>query len=370
MSGRIRTRFSSVKDIGEITEFIRTYWNANHIFVTNPELLSWQHESPSDPGNALTYLISERLDLGNKAHIVGVLGYMPFSRFDTKADLQEVSLAIWKVREDINAPGLGIQMLKTLQKQLQPTLVCAIGTSKVVRPIYQALGYEVGVLHHAALFSETRSESSASIACGVPEVARMDGAVDAQVHLQKFELKNLPSIDEIKIIDELGIINQPCKTWKYLVNRYLEHPWYEYGLRGVFVDNALVAVFVWRRVTVDQLSILRIVDFVGPSNCLAYCAGALRTELSEASCDYIDIMCWGIDAEILKRGGFVSPDEFPDLILPNYFSPFVQSNVQIEIAVKVVSGSTEAPVRLFRADSDQDRPNCPDDLRTRSNVVQ
>jgi hypothetical protein len=49
------------------------------------------------------------------------------------------------------------------------------------------------------------------------------------------------------------------------------------------------------------------------------------------------------------------------LVLPNYFSPFERRNVEIEFAYKVTDDTT--PVRLFRADSDQDRPNRIEELR-------
>ena len=45
------------------------------------------------------------------------------------------------------------------------------------------------------------------------------------------------------------------------------------------------------------------------------------------------------------------------MVLPNYFSPFERRNVEIELAVRVFDPEWEGPLRLFRADSDQDRPN-------------
>jgi hypothetical protein len=41
-----------------------------------------------------------------------------------------------------------------------------------------------------------------------------------------------------------------------------------------------------------------------------------------------------------------------NLIIPNYFEPFEQKNVKIELAYKA-----DFPYVAFKGDSDQDRPN-------------
>ena len=68
-------------------------------------------------------------------------------------------------------------------------------------------------------------------------------------------------------------------------------------------------------------------------------------------------MHWGIDAAILREGGFVSLTDDADLVVPNYFSPFERHNVQVELAVKVLDDDTPEPA-LFRADADQTAEPC------------
>ena len=43
------------------------------------------------------------------------------------------------------------------------------------------------------------------------------------------------------------------------------------------------------------------------------------------------------------------------LVIPNYFEPFEQKNIDIKFAYK--TAQSLPPVRLFKADGDQDRPS-------------
>lgn len=71
-------------------------------------------------------------------------------------------------------------------------------------------------------------------------------------------------------------------------------------------------------------------------------------------CEYVDVVQFGIDVDALHAVGFVDRQVMPGLIIPNYFEPLSLMNVEVSFALRA---SGDLPVRLFRADSDQDRPN-------------
>src|SRR5690606_16042836 len=106
--------------------------------------------------------------------------------------------------------------------------------------------------------------------------------------------------------------------------------------------------------------VLRIVDIVGAVAWLADAGPALRAEVVAADAEYIDLVQWGVDPDLLAAAGFVNPDAHRDLVLPNYFSPFERRNITIGASLRQVGEGS--PARMFRADSDQDRPNVLDDL--------
>lgn len=356
MKSRIEICFAKTSDEPQISKFLREHWRADHIFVTHPELMRWQHKSPDAPGEAITYILGRRINADESSEILALLGYIPFRRFDSEADCTELALAIWKVRDDAGTPGLGIQLLKTIQRNLSPALICAIGTSKVVRPIYKALGYKVGALSQAALFQAT-APLGETVATGVPEVARRKIDEDTGVDIRPVIAESLPDGISIASVNTLSIENLPRKSWSYILNRYVRHPYYDYEIRTVTADGHLRAILVWRRVLAPTGHVLRIVDVVGDANVLARCGAALRRELMTASCEYVDLVHWGVASDSLQSAGFVCPDDHPELVLPNYFEPFERRNVQIEIAYRIDPKLADKKLFLYRADSDQDRPN-------------
>ena len=58
----------------------------------------------------------------------------------------------------------------------------------------------------------------------------------------------------------------------------------------------------------------------------------------------------GVDSNILQKAGWIKLDE-TDNIIPNYFSPYEQINVDINYC------TSDENIVLFRGDGDQDRPN-------------
>lgn len=351
----IRVRIADVADQARLVEFIRDHWAATHIFTERPQVFAWQHLQAD---GRLNMVLAE--DTGPpQAAVLGVLGFIPMGRFDPALGDRDVMLAIWKVRDEGVPPGLGLRLLKFLQAELAPRLVAAIGTSQMVRPIYQVLGYQVGALRHSALFHPGRS-ADLRIAAGVPAAAFEPApTVDSAVELLRID-ESIP--DRLRAaIDQLAADRAPAKSWGYVAERFLLHPWYRYQVRAVQRDGETVAVVVWRVVEAAGARALRIVDIIGDPDWLRDSRGALQREVIDGDAEYIDLVQWGVDEHVLIDGGFVSTATTPGLVLPNYFSPFEARNVEIELAYKVLDGS-EPPVQLYRADSDQDRPNLVTDV--------
>lgn len=356
MKNDIEIVFAHKSDKLKIIEFLHDHWRKNHIFVTNPEVMLWQHQSPQPLSEQLTFVFAQRKNSNGQNELLALLGYIPFRRFDNAADWSELALAIWKVRDDAGTPGLGLQLLKNIQRQLDPAMICAVGISEIVKPIYQALGYTVSYLAHFALFSQKKS-SGGGVASGVPLDAWKDIPAVSNVKILPVIGESLPPDITPTFFDRLGCMSLPRKSWRYVVNRYIRHPWYQYNVRIVFIGKSPEACIIYRKVSIPEGSILRIVDALGNLEVLEYCGGSFREILDEQDCQYIDLMQWGIPEHVLMTGGFVSKKDHPDLILPNYFSPFEKRNIDIDIAFKVYAGLKDQQVRLFRADSDQDRPN-------------
>lgn len=341
----IQIRFAESADRPALVEFIRDHWSSTHIFAERPEVFDWQYGT----GERVNMILAADVrDEGST--ILGILGFIPTGRFDASLGDRDVLLAIWKVRDDA-PPGLGLRLLKQIERDLSARLIGAIGISQIVKPIYGLLKYEVGSMVQSAIIRPDATEFK--IADGVPtEVVQADAAEpDPELLLETID----DSPDTLAAIDALASSQVPAKSHGYLIERYVDHPWYRYHLRIVRVAGRPVSVLVWRAVEVEGSRVLRIVDIVGDVTWLARAQGHLQALTVEHDAEYIDLVQTGIDDAILDAGGFVTMGRVPDLVLPNYFSPFERRNVEVEFAYKVTGDDT--PVRLFRADSDQDRPN-------------
>ena len=346
----IQIRFAESADQPALVEFIRDHWSSTHVFAERPDVFDWQYGTGERVNMILAVDVRDSASGMGGSTVLGVLGFIPMGRFDPSLGDRDVLLAIWKVRDDA-PPGLGLRLLKQIERDLSARLIGAIGISQMVKPIYGLLKYEVGSMVQSAVIRPNASEFR--IADGVPaEVVQADAAArDPELLLEPID----DSPDTLAAIDAVASSQVPAKSHRYLVERYVDHPWYRYQLRLVRLAGRPVAVLVWRAVEAEGSRVLRIVDIVGDVSWLARAQGHLETLTVEHDAEYIDLVQTGIDDAILDAGGFLTIGPDLDLTLPNYFSPFERRNVAIEFAYKVADDDT--PVRLFRADSDQDRPN-------------
>lgn len=298
-------------------------------------------------------MVARRAGDESTGALLGVLGFIPFRRFDPAASWTELALALWKVRPDAQVPGLGVRLHHAVMKLCQPELVCVLGTTEVVRPLYRSLGYQLGTMAHAALFRATGGE--AAVARSVPAEAYEPLAADPGIEWVDYRPAGGVLSQQV---DELAAANAPRKSSRYVQLRYLKHPCYHYEVRLVWAEGRARALVIWRRVDTPLGSVLRIVDIIGDAGVIGRCGSNLQSEVDRAGCEYVDVVCFGIAAEVFRAAGFVALDDHPDLVLPSHFSPFKQANVRIGIAYKCdAQRMEERKLRLFRADSDQDRPN-------------
>ena len=110
------------------------------------------------------------------------------------------------------------------------------------------------------------------------------------------------------------------------------------------------AVFVLRVQECKGTRVVRFVDCIGCLEALTCITPFIDDILDQEYAEYIDMYEKGVPEEILRRAGWKRVDE-TDNIIPNYFSPYVQCNVDINYC------TANENIVLFRGDGDQDRPN-------------
>lgn len=330
----IKIKQCELFEVDELLNFIDNEWKKDHIFTKDKELFDWQHKGKK----CYHFILAKEGD-----EILGVLGYIPTSQYSPKLEINnEIWLAIWKIKDGVNKPGLGLMLLNYLKKTLNNPTICSLGLSKEVIPIYKALKYEVGTLSHRAFFNQSMTSFS---------IASPNEKYKIKVYNDDFSYEIADGIYQLSSSDEISLFSSnPKKDREYLEGRYFNHPRYRY--RSCFIydkDEELLVVFIYREVKVDDVTVARIVDAFGESLIQSKYNGVISRFIIDNSFEYLDIVS---NLKDEPNSGFLESSN--EIIIPNYFEPFVKQNVKVDFAYKA---NTSGDFVIYRGDSDQDRPN-------------
>jgi hypothetical protein len=337
--------FATKSDGEEILSFINAHWQQGHIFTKDPSLFEWQHGNPST--DDLSFVLA-REDGGGE--ILGILGYVPVSRYAPASRTGDLTLATWKVRDDCEINGLGVFLYKALTKRMKPKFIGVSGLSEMVVPIYKAMRFKTGTMAQHVFFN--RDEIVGELAAGVGAAALPSFSIATE----RFQtIRNISDIPDAfaSVIGTASEKSLPFRGVDYIIGRYCNHPTYHYAMSAV----NRVACFIWRKITTEQGSCLRVVDYFGDADGLKGTGAAMQSLLKEEGADYIDIVHAGLDSASLTDAGFVDRRDIDGLVVPHYFEPFEQRNVDLDYALRVFDKEDERPPILLRGFTDQDRPN-------------
>lgn len=337
--------FCPVEAVNELVEFIDTHWRKNHIFVISRELLNWQHLN--ELNNRYNFVIARE---NNTKQIHSILGFVPTSQFDhTLISAHEhIWPCIWKVREDVKAVGLGISLYYYLVNQLHVETLSILGSSRVALSIYKKWNFTTGKIAHHFMLNST-----------VKEFKLVGNYLSFQQELSVFN-DNICSFDLCSLEqflslgeDVFGHVSK-YKSKNYYINRFYKHPLYSYTAYSIKKNKVIKAVFFIRECIANTRKALRIVDFVGNIFYLIGNARNFQSLMVNLSAEYIDFINVGLSERVLEESGFTNKSE-TDLVISNYFEPYVSENIELDYAFKSVD--TNQKVIFFKADADQDRPN-------------
>jgi hypothetical protein len=326
-------------DVDALMAFIREEWGSDHVLGNHRPLLDFQHRD--DAAGHYDVLLARDDD-----EIVGMLGFIRASRYDPALrDDDTVWLTTWKVR-DTHAHGLGLGLLRRLESMLDPSWIGTVGLNEATRGIYEVLGYTTGTLDRYFLLNDTLGGHRLARYAGEAALAPpKDGSATILTPGADRFLADTEGIG----IDERSPV--PRKSRRYVVDRYLHHPYYSYTPL-VVRDGDRAAVLVTRLCDHAGAKALRVVDVVGDVDALAGCGPALYGVMVDAAAEYVDLYCTGV-GEQLRAAGLHDLADHPDVVLPNHFEPFERRNVDLPFAFRGRDGT----VVLCKGDADQDRPN-------------
>ena len=310
-------------DTEKLFSFLKENWNNNHIYIQDQKYFGYEF---SDNSN---FVLAK-----NDNKIVATLGYFDY---DNKGDIWTV---IWK------NSGKMDDGLKCLQFLLNASYksVSSCGINKKTIPIYEFLGINTGRLKHFYILNQELEEYN---------IAKI-----SEKNIKKIETKDVEDLIEVESIDELlKLINyQELKKYnfykspEYFNKRYFKHPYYKYHI--LLKSKNANSILVYRIIKVNGGSCIRIMDFLGDEKEFNKLTNYLIDKMLKEKHEYIDIYEVGIEDEILEDSGFIERIEEDSNIIPNYFEPFVQKNIEI-----YYMSNCNSKFRIFKGDGDQDRPS-------------
>lgn len=311
-------------DKKEFFEFLKNYWNPDFIYVKDNSYFNYEFSGNSN------FVLSKK-----DGKIVAVLGFLEYD--DRKGDIFN---AVWK---NLGKEDDGLKCLQFLLNAGYKS-VSSCGINKKTIPIYEFLGIKTGRLKHFYILN--------------PEIKDYKIAKISEKNIKKIDYKNVKDIIEVKNIEELlKLIDYQelkkynfYKSLEYFNKRYFKHPYYKYHI--LVKSKVTNSILVYRIVKENGGSCIRIIDFLGEEKEFNELTNYLIDKMLKEKHEYVDIYEVGIEDEILENSGFLERVEKDVNIIPNYFEPFVQENIEI-----YYMSNCKDKFRMFKGDGDQDRPS-------------
>ena len=327
-------RLAYYNEIDEIMAFIDRYWKKGHILGNNREFFLYEHVIEGQ----VTFVIAKEKTSGE---IHGILGYLPASSDRNRYDIWGV---IWKVNEKA-ASMLGIELMRRILELTGARTELGVGANpKTAIPLLKRiLHYSTGKMKQYYCVSPHLDHKIAKIEYQPRKMVALGMGTVVE------RIRNIREVTEKFDFDSYSI-GIPYKDAWYVGRRYFNHPIYEYEVYGLSHQGEKTeALLVCREQRHNGAKVLRIVDYIGKQQLFQGISKFIEKKLTEY--EYIDFYCLGFEEQYILKAGFSCREENDRNIIPNYFSPFLQENIDIW------ADSSKEGCLFFKADGDQDRPN-------------
>lgn len=331
---------ASPKDIDEIMIFIHNNWKNNHILSKNKSFFKYEHQYK----NKLNFILAK-----NEDKIEGVLGFISTS---TK-DITNVFTVIWKVEENNGNPVLGIQLFNYLENLKGVENVLSVGINKKTLPIFKYLNIYTNKLHQYVLINKEIKKFKVAT---ISKTKTKTKILKSNKYLDHFNVKKINYVSDLDKFDFLKYkCNIPYKSKDYFIKRYFKHPIYNYDIYAIFHNKNIASLYVTRIQSHNNSYVIRIVDFIGDQNTMYSFSKYISKLIVIEAFEYADFYCFGLDNKIMIESGFeIVNTQNNELIIPNYFQPFVKKNIPIYFFANT---KEIEKIKIFKGDGDQDRPS-------------
>ncbi len=335
-------RLATVQDIDAIMAFLKNEWSESHILANDKAFFQWQYGNDQFGD---TNTINVVLMLDKEEQIVGINGFISYA---AEGQGRYVSSAITKVKPDLEIPLCGVELIKRFKQLVPANAYYSSGTnSKTMIPIGERVfHYTTGIMQQFYILNDQMDTY---------KIVHIEHKVPMDYEHTKMVLELLTDIADAEGRFDFSkkVKFQGYKSKEFINKRYFQHPIYKYCIYGVKEEEgeAFSALLIGREIEVHQRKVLRLVDFIGDISNLAKLGTALHQLMYKNQYEYMDLMAGTLSVELMSQSGFVLRELEDTNIIPTYFEPFVQENINIWYQ------KSDPDIVIFKADGDQDRPN-------------
>lgn len=329
---KITIRFATENDIEAVMQFIDTNWKKGHILGSNKDLFCYEWLRNGKVSVAIAL---------DDDKIVGMEGFIPYGEKN-----RDIMMTLWKVIKTDN-PMLGMAILDFIRNNTEAKTISCPGINARTVELYQYLGYETGKMIQ---WYRLNPQIDAYEIAVVKDKYVLE-AIETDYKLIRFT-------DFAALKSHFSFTNyyasNPCplkESW-YVEHRYFQHPVYQYDVYGVVNSTSknCCALLVFRTQEVQKSRCLRLVDVIGDTDLLYQVTPQIDGLLHKGNLEYVDFYEKGMNSIAMENAGWQRVEGSGNII-PNYFAPFVQKNIDI------LYFTSESTIKLFKADGDQDRPS-------------
>ncbi len=322
----------SAKDENRIKKFMDEHWGEKHELLHNDDFLNFYYKAKNS--QQLQFAIACESD-----EILAVAGYIFANNSNENMHLW---VSIWCAKKGKN--GIGLELMNALPKLTGASVIACNNIRKNTMPFYNFLGYKTGRLPHYYRLSKRSAYKIAKVK-SAQILPYKNGNATFKLLENETDLQS-----EFAFLDEVDF-HVPKKDLWYIKRRYFNYPHQKHEVYGVFINGTAKALFVMRTVLVQNINVLRIVDFIGSEESFCECGNAIDALMKEKNAEYADCYCFGINESAFEQIGFSQRGESDEIIIPNYLNPPVCENTEYYFFTSNAHNFT-----MFKADGDQDRP--------------
>ncbi len=338
---RYDIRLAKISEIPDIMEFINNHWKKGHIMSKDRKLFEYEFVD----NNTVNVILA--IDRSTNT-IEAMTGFLKCSH-TSDPNKRDIWGSIWKVNDSRkNMSFLGVELVKRISEIVHCRTHLGIGINpSTTLPIRKKMFHEktVKMNHYYCLNPEIKDY----------KIAKINEPIYKQVSESIPETKYtlFSSIDEIKKCFDIEALDCiPYKDFWYINKRFFQHPYHSYQVYGLYNNqNEVSALLVTRIVTHTDRKVLRIVDYIGDQSLFSGLGSLFHRLMTQNQYEYVDFYTFGFHQQYILDAGFLQKAEDDPNIIPNYFGPFVQENVDIWVRY------TDDRTLFCKADGDQDRPN-------------